>query len=137
MEKPLLSTLSSQDRQAIIALIERIITENDDDIKRLTLFGSKARGDDLQEPDIDLLMVAETDAWPLRQRILRLGARLSLEHDVLFNLYVISHERWLWMKRVRHPLYRNIVADGLDLVVEGEFQYQFLSITEVSEKQTS
>lgn len=110
--------LASHDQQAIEALIERLGTEHGDHILHLTLFGSKARGDDTQESDIDVLVVTTSDAWPLKHRILRLGARLSLEHDVLFNLYVIGHERWAWMHQVRHPLYRNIMANGLDLTPE-------------------
>ncbi|HIQ06048.1 MAG TPA: nucleotidyltransferase domain-containing protein [Anaerolineae bacterium] len=112
--------LAGRDQQAIKALIGRLMAQLGDHILHLTLFGSKARGEDTAESDIDVLVVTTDDTWPLRHRILLLGARLSLEHDVLFNLYVIGRERWAWMRQVGHPLYRNIIAHGVDLIPEVE-----------------
>lgn len=116
----MLSRLSSRDQQAIEALVGCLITQLGDHILRLTLFGSKARGEDTPESDIDVLVVTTDNTWVLKHRVLLLGARLSLEHDVLFNLYVIGRERWAWMRQVQHPLYRNIIAHGIDLLPEGE-----------------
>jgi hypothetical protein len=47
--------------------------------------------------------------------VLRRGARLSLEYDVLFNLYVISQARWQRMRQIRYPLYRSVLRDGISL----------------------
>lgn len=44
--------------------------------------------------------------------------RVISKPDVLFNLYVIGCERWAWMRQVQHPLYRNIMTNGLDLTPE-------------------
>ncbi len=103
------------DRAAIEALVRRLWNEPTLQVDRVILFGSKARHDDTPESDIDLLVIVTDERWPIKDRILTIGARLSLEHDVLFNLVVISHARWAWMEELHHPLCRTIMAEGIDL----------------------
>jgi len=88
------------------------------DVIRILLIGSKARGDDSVESDIDLVVVAKQEDWELKHKVLIRGARLSLEHEVLFNLYVISQDRWNWMGQIRHPFFRTTTTEGLDLSSE-------------------
>lgn len=118
MKAQVRTQLNTREQQATEALIERLFAEYGDRVVQLVLFGSKARGDDTRDSDIDVLVVTTSEDWPLKHDILTLGSRLSLDYDVLFNLYVISHERWAWMQKVRHPLYRNIMADGVDFTPE-------------------
>lgn len=108
--------VATHDRRAIEALIQRLSLEYGSDILSMTLFGSKARGDDTPHSDIDVLVVVANEDWTVKHEIRTLGARVSLDHDVLFNLYVIEQERWEWMQEINHPLYRNIVHTGIDLL---------------------
>ena len=110
------SHLVTREQQAIKSLVSSLLTEHGDRIKFMLLFGSKARGDDTADSDIDVLVITDSDEWPLKHRSLNRGARLSLDHEVLFNLYVIDEERWAWMRQIRHPLYRNIERNGVDLM---------------------
>ena len=96
------------DRTAVDALIQRLLLHPSLQVQGVILYGSKARHDDTPESDIDLLVLVEDDAWPVREQIRTIGAQLSLEYDVLFNLVVIGRARWEWMERIRHPLYRSI-----------------------------
>jgi predicted nucleotidyltransferase len=92
------------------------LLEYGSDILSVTLFGSKARGDDTPHSDIDVLIVVADEDWTVKYQIRTLGARVSLDHDVLFNLYVVERERWVWMQEINHPLYRRITNEGVDLV---------------------
>jgi hypothetical protein len=60
-------------------------------------------------------VVVTREDWVLKHEIRTLGARFSLDYDVLFNLYIVGQERWGWMQAIKHPLYRQIVAEGIDL----------------------
>jgi predicted nucleotidyltransferase len=115
MNKKLLNYLSTGDRQAINALVDSIIANYGHDIRQMVLFGSKARGDSTPDSDIDVLMVTTHDGWLNTRRLFRLGARISLDVDVLFNLHPVGQEHWDWMGEIRHPLYRAILRDGLNL----------------------
>ncbi len=107
--------LSDRDREAVAALAARLPSAYPATILHLILFGSKARDDARSDSDIDVLVVTQEEGWPVQHALLTLGARLSLEYDVLLNLFVVSQEKWSWMERVGHPLYRNVAAEGIAL----------------------
>jgi uncharacterized protein len=107
--------LAESDQQAIEALVTQLVLRHGGNVNSITLFGSKARGDDTPQSDIDLLVIVEREDWELKHEIRILGARFSLNYDVLFNLYIVAQERWGWMKAINHPLYRQILAEGMDL----------------------
>jgi predicted nucleotidyltransferase len=96
-------------------LQQRLLQEYSDHILTVILFGSKARGDDTSGSDIDVLVVVADEDWTVKYEIRTLGARVSLNYDVLFNLYVIEQERWLWMREINHPLHRRIRNEGVEL----------------------
>lgn len=104
-----------RDQHALKTLIRRVALEYGGVVRSIVLFGSKARGDDTVHSDIDVLIVVGDENWRTRYEIRMLGARISLDHDVLFNLYVIEQERWEWMQAIGHPLYRQIMDEGVDL----------------------
>ena len=109
------ASLEAKEQQAIKALIARLRERFSGRILQTILFGSKARGDDQAESDIDILLVVNEEDWPLRQEISTLAARVSLEHDVLLDPRVIGRERWERMKQRRFGLYQNIAAEGIPL----------------------
>jgi uncharacterized protein len=111
--------ITQSEQQAIDALVGQLMLSYGSDTRSIALFGSKARGDDTFESDIDVLVVVADGDWVIKHEIRTLGARVSLNHDLLFNLYVIEQERWDWMRTIKHPLYRHIVADGIDLTPVG------------------
>lgn len=106
------------DREAVETLVQRLWSKPSLQVQRVILFGSKARHDDTSESDIDILVIVADERWPVKDHILTIGSRLSLEHDVLLNLIVVSWARWTWMEQIRHPLCRAIVAEGIDLTPE-------------------
>jgi len=107
--------LQPVERRAIQALMQDFSARFGDDILEWALFGSKSRGDDNADSDIDILLITRREDWPFKHQVLRRGARLSLEYDVLFNLYVISQARWQRMRQIRYPLYRSVSRDGIPL----------------------
>ena len=110
--------LAFNDLRAVEALVQCLWSDPSLHVQRVTLFGSKARHDDTPESDIDLLVIVTDDRWSLKDQILTIGSRLSLEYDVLFNLVVVSRAHWAWMEQIRHPLCRAIAAEGIDLTSE-------------------
>ncbi len=103
---------------ALDALVWRLLAAFGSEILDLILFGSMARGDATPDSDIDVLVLVRQESWPLEDGILRLGARVSLEYDVLFNLFVIDQERWQFMREKGFPLARNIEREGIRLEMD-------------------
>jgi predicted nucleotidyltransferase len=110
-----LQDIPTQDMEATNMLSLRLRNELGDSLRQILLFGSKARGDGDHDADIDILVISENEDGPTRQKILRLGARVSLEKDVLFNIFPVSIARWRQMAEIGYPLYQAIVDDGIEI----------------------
>jgi predicted nucleotidyltransferase len=107
--------LTTNERQAIQAFVHRLHERFPGQILRVTLFGSKARGDSGPWSDIDILVTVPEESWSLRGEVSTLAADVSLEYDVLIGPRVIGLERWEGMERDGFSLYRNITAEGVSL----------------------
>ncbi len=110
--------LPGKERQAVDALIHGLDARPELGVIDLILFGSRSRGDATIDSDIDIAVLVGQETGPIRDAIWTLGARASLEHNVLFNLYVIGQERWQFMKEMGYPLVQNIEREGIRLTPE-------------------
>ena len=113
-----LSQLSPNDRAAVIAYVKRIRSRFPGRIRAVTLFGSKARGDADAESDIDLFVLVDAETSEFRSELWRIASDVSLDHSVVLSPRVFGEARWAETRRIRLPLYRAIVADGVPLVLE-------------------
>ena len=84
-------------------------------IVRAFLFGSVARGEAGADSDVDILLIAENPDSNFKWEARGIAARVSLEHDVLFNLHIYSRARWSEMEREQSSLQRNVWGEGIDL----------------------
>ncbi|MFP3897300.1 MAG: nucleotidyltransferase domain-containing protein, partial [Anaerolineales bacterium] len=116
--------LTPKDRAALAEYIAAIQDRFPERILDVILFGSKARGDADAESDIDLLVVVDVQNIEdrgfseVRSELWRIASEVSLRHDVVISSRVFDQGRWAKAKRMRLPLYRAIVADGISLLPE-------------------
>ena len=82
-------------------------------ILAVTLFGSKARGDDDAESDIDLLVLVDAQDHTLRSELWRIASDVSLDYGVVLSVRVYAHSRWAEVQRMGLPFYRAVTAEGL------------------------
>ena len=113
MQAPNLARLKPNDRRAVEAFVEALRRDLDTRLLLLALFGSKARGDDQPDADIDFLVVTEGDARDLERRLSNLTAAVDLEYGVLINTLVFSRDRWLDFAERRAAFWQNAQRDGM------------------------
>lgn len=113
---PILARLTQNEEKALQKLIRRLRVLYGDQLEKVILFGSKARGDSTPDSDIDLLVVLEHEDWSIRREIWKLAARIELTYDVLFNIQVISGQRWQRMGEDHFTLHGNISREGISLL---------------------
>jgi len=109
------ASLSAREREALDVFVQRLYTRYGDRVRSAVLFGSKARGDAGPESDVDLLVTLADDDPHLRSEVRRLGARVSLEYDLLLSVRAVGRSQWAELARHRFPLYQAIVSEGIDL----------------------
>ena len=83
-------------------------------VAQIILFGSKARGDDDEDSDIDLLLLTEHRfSWDERGGVVELLSPLQLEYDVFFCPVDIAEDDWLHGIYQVMPLRDEVERDGV------------------------
>lgn len=83
-------------------------------LKQLILYGSYARGDFVEGSDIDVIIVLEKAADPLkeRKRYFDVAYNLDLKYDVLLSIIPFSEKDYRTLKT---PLILNAKREGLSV----------------------
>lgn len=106
--------LAERERRAIQAAVRLLKAEFP--VVKVVLFGSKARGDDEEESDIDLLVLtAHPLHWRERAAICDRLYQLGLEREVVFGALIESLERWEQGVGRFLPIRSEIDRDGVVL----------------------
>jgi predicted nucleotidyltransferase len=85
-------------------------------VRRIMLFGSKARGDDDPESDVDLLVltarpVPMEERWAVNRRILP----VECQRGVMISLLLIPEEEWEHGMMQAHPIRTEVRRDGVEV----------------------
>ena len=124
-----LAHLKENERRALAELVNRLRGRYGDDLLRVALFGSKARGDFDEESDLDVLVVVkhipDETYWRHRSEIVESTYDLELKHDVVFSLLVLDEEEYGRMRLWNLLINRNIARDGIDLWTSRSSEPQF------------
>ncbi|MFQ6015304.1 MAG: HEPN domain-containing protein [Anaerolineae bacterium] len=110
-----LAHLSQQERMAVEEYLTRLRERYADQVARVVLFGSKARGDGDEESDIDLFVVLKTDDPRLKDEIWQMSYEIELKRGVTFGDLIVGHSRYAGMRRIEEPVFRNIRDEGIEL----------------------
>jgi predicted nucleotidyltransferase len=113
-----LARLLPNEQAAITAYIDHIRARFSDRILAVMLFGSKARGDADAESDLDLLVLVDVETPEFRSKLWQVASDISLDYSVVLSPRVVGQARWDDMHRMRLPLYRAIITDGIALTPE-------------------
>ena len=106
--------LADNDRAALAAAIAAI--QDRWPVERIILFGSKARGDDDAESDIDLLVMTTTSVEAAEENAMQEAAwEAGIRHRRAVQLVVRSHEQWWHGIDQATPLRLQIDADGVEV----------------------
>ena len=81
-----------------------------DDIVKIILFGSVARGDDTEESDIDILIIT-TNSDELYDEINSAAVDIILENDEFISPHVMSEEHF--NKTIDYPFLTNVLKEGV------------------------
>ncbi len=102
--------LTDTERDSTATFLNQLEDRCGDQIARVILFGSRARGDHDQESDIDLLIVTRDGKSEVEESVTTL-----LTDEPYFSALVMSAEEYRRHQWLRDPLYINIRRDGLEL----------------------
>ncbi len=81
----------------------------------LKLFGSKARGDDRSDSDIDVLVIVATDDWHIRDKVYDVATDMLLQADVCISPKVIGKSRFVQLCKEGTSFIHNISKDAITI----------------------
>lgn len=82
-------------------------------LKRVILFGSRARGDEQPDSDYDCLAVVDQVSPTLLDMIDEIAGEFLYAYSVVFSVFPVSEERYV--RQHRPPLFMNIEQEGVVL----------------------
>jgi predicted nucleotidyltransferase len=104
--------LKENDRQAVVAAAT--ILRREFPVDNVVLFGSKARGDDQPESDVDLLVLTRVPVTPaLKRQITHALFDIQLSYNVVLSMMIIPLEQWETGVYRILPIRQEIERDGV------------------------
>ena len=99
--------------EIVQAVRERLLhSDVADEILKIVLFGSCARGQDRPDSDIDLLIVLRQDRWSVVDRIYELVTDLILEYGREISLKVFSLGEFQRLVERETPFIQGVRREG-------------------------
>jgi len=93
--------------EAVSSLRERI------ELEGAILYGSKARGDDDVDSDVDLLLITPRLLhWREEKAIVEFLFEVGMRHGVIFSPLFVLSEEWNGGRFTEFPIYKEIMRDG-------------------------
>ncbi len=89
-----------------------------DQLVKIVLYGSYARGDHQEDSDIDVVAIVHGERVHLQQQLKKvwdISSDLELEYGTIVSPTVIPSEEFEQYKNIL-PYYRNIMTEGVDIV---------------------
>ena len=96
-------------------VVEQVVELIKEDIYKIYLYGSYARGDYTSESDIDIMIILKCDQEHVRsyrKQISRLASRIGLKNDIEVSILLRDKASFETGQKVL-PFYQNVVGEGV------------------------
>ena len=107
--------LTAREKRAVAAFVRELRAALGDELVRVTLFGSKVRGDGGRASDVDLLVLLRTKDRRAEQAVFKLVVDVELVTDTPLAPIVYSRRRYDRNKRLGSPFIAAVEREGVAL----------------------
>jgi len=107
--------LVAEEREVLARFLARLERECGDAIRRVILYGSKARGDVHEDSDTDVLVVVADDATRAKVQGITREASFCELAGCSFSWRILTEAEYAEYRRLRFPFYVNLRRDGIEL----------------------
>jgi predicted nucleotidyltransferase len=90
--------LTTNEREAVSEFVKILRERCGPMIREIILFGSKVRGHDNKDSDIDILIVLNNLSWKIKKTISELAAQENIKYNVLIS--TIRYDATTWEDQV-------------------------------------
>lgn len=101
---------------ALDAYIRSLLNHFGTRVVDVLLFGSRARGDAVEESDTDLIVIVDDPTDQELQDVRGLAFDTFLDHQVLLSIRAFSRRNWHDLEVTHSLFFRNVMHDGFSLL---------------------
>jgi uncharacterized protein len=103
----------SIEKKSLHEITTKLVKLLGDDLKVVVAFGSKIRGNSVQDSDFDILVVIKQRTFSVIDTINALFLQEEKNTGIPFSVVIKSQDTFLKEKTFNTPFYRNIKNEGL------------------------
>ncbi|MFQ5612414.1 MAG: nucleotidyltransferase domain-containing protein [Anaerolineae bacterium] len=111
-----LNSLTTQEMNALNDYAIALQSHFADQLVDLLLFGSKARGDDQPDSDVDVIVVLQNPTTKALSYARALGFDILMAHQVFLSIRVMSRQQLQELARINSLFYRHLRQDGISFL---------------------
>ena len=105
--------LGADERDALASFAERLRSQLSDPRLEVRLFGSKARGDDGPESDIDVIIIESSGDWRIADTVYRIATDILLETGVSLSTKVVGRAHYEGLVDQGSPFALRVMREGV------------------------
>lgn len=106
-------TLHPEEQAWLDKYREALKREHADSVRRLVVYGSKARGDSHDASDVDLLLIVRDDAADLMRPLRRLGYTMAATSAMAPSIQAYTEGEWESLRGLRSPYRAAVEREGV------------------------
>ena len=100
------------EEKAALGELKRVLRERYN-VTSILVYGSKARGDDSPDSDIDVMIVLDDYTPQIEMTIDEMVYDINLDHDCLISVVIFGRRELEEGPMAESPLYKRILAEGV------------------------
>jgi predicted nucleotidyltransferase len=85
-------------------------------VVRMAIYGSKARGDDHPDSDLDVLLIVKNEAAHLKRPLRRLGYELAATSDAVPSILAYTQDEWESRKATGASFQHTVERDAVPVL---------------------
>ena len=109
--------MEEEDRQLVLELKSRLSDDVLRHLKKLVLFGSRARGEGAPDSDLDLVALVDEKSPEIENKLSDAAYSVMWDHDFrpIISLKVFAESRFRHAVEEGYSFYRNVEREGIAL----------------------
>ena len=105
------------DEQAWLDAYRQVLKEQYPSIvQRMVIYGSKARGDDHPDSDLDVLLIVKNEAAHLTRQLRRIGYELAAMSDAVPSILAYTQDEWESRRENGSPFQQAVERDAVSVL---------------------
>lgn len=105
--------LSNKEKNIISTFKKRIEKKFPEEIMKVLIFGSKARGDAVEDSDIDILVITKSNDKKIIREIRFTGYELEIDNNIVLSIQVLSNDYVGYLRNLPTQFIQNVDREAI------------------------